>query len=87
MEEIESSIDRYLTALDSPDKQVSLTDPGHDKGRLANHDAVKSSFVRSLSAASDRLRWLFCSLPGTPPGFAFPLTASTFNLANRALAP
>ena len=25
------------------------SDPGHDKGRLANHGAVKPSFARSLS--------------------------------------
>lgn len=27
------------------------SDPGHDKGRLANHCAVKPSFARSLSTA------------------------------------
>jgi hypothetical protein len=44
----------------------AYSDPGHNKGRLANHDAVKPSFARSLSTASDRQRWLFCSSPGPP---------------------
>lgn len=60
----------------------ACSDPGHDKGRLANHGAVKSSFVRRLSTTSDRLRWLFCSSPGTPPGplftFFTPVTATVF---------
>lgn len=60
----------------------AYSDPGHDKGRLANHGAVKSSFARSLSTASDRLRWLFLSSPGTPPGLLFtfsrPVTATEF---------
>jgi hypothetical protein len=29
----------------------ACSDPGHDKGRLANHGAVKPSFARSLSTA------------------------------------
>ena len=29
----------------------TASDPGHDKGRLANHGAVKPSFARSLSTA------------------------------------
>ena len=29
----------------------ACSDPGHDKGRLVNHGAVKSSFARSLSTA------------------------------------
>jgi len=47
------------------------SDPGHDKGRLANHGAVKPGFARSLSTALDRQRWLFSSSPGTKPGLLF----------------
>ena len=60
----------------------ACSDPGHDKGRLVNHGAVKPSFTRSLSTASDRQRWLFSSSPGTPSGplftFFSPVTATVF---------
>lgn len=60
----------------------ACSDPGHDKGRLANHDAVKPSFARSLSTAQDRQRWLFSSSPGDPSGslfiFFIPVTATEF---------
>ncbi len=62
----------------------AYSDPGHDKGRLANHGAVKSSFARSLSTASDRLRWLFYSSPRTPLGplfiFFSPIISTVFRL-------
>ena len=60
----------------------ACSDPGHDKGRLANHGAVQPSVARRLSTAEDRQRWLFSSTPGTPPGPLFtvfnPVTAIVF---------
>ncbi|MCY1423612.1 hypothetical protein D9M71_393280 [compost metagenome] len=60
------------------------SEPGHDKGRLANHDAVKSGFARSCSTAKDRQRWLFCSAPGKASGpfftFFMPVIAAVFQL-------
>ena len=47
------------------------SDPGHDKGRLANHGAVQPSVARRLSTAYDRQRWFFSSSPGTPLGPLF----------------
>ena len=51
------------------------SDPGHDKGRLANQNAVKTSFARRCSTAQDRQRWLFSSMPG-------PRQAPLFTLCN-----